>query len=335
MKHVVVAPDSWGGWATAPQIAARIEAALMAAGHSVEPLPLTDGGEGASLVLASAHPARGVTLAVEGPHGQDVRAIALELEGFTFLESARVVGRAWCSDPATASTVGLGQALRQLDARQDGPLVVGLGGSGTMDGGVGLARGLGLRVDGDLFGVTSLEGPPPLPGRVVQVWCDVTTPLLDSARVYGPQKGADELLVARSTQALRRWVDVVNRWRHGHGLSPVDPNLAQGGAAGGLGWALHALTGARLRPGAAAAARTLGLADALAGADLVITGEGTLDATSLAGKVVGHVLDNAADVRILCGRNETELSAYATDDFPGATRDERFDAALAALAASL
>lgn len=333
--HVLVAPDSWGGWATASAITSRVEAALMAAGHSVEPLPLTDGGEGASLVLATARSARGVTLAVEGPHGQDVRAIALELEGFTFLESARVVGRAWCQDPATASSLGLGQALRQLDARQDGPLVVGLGGSGTMDGGVGLARGLGLRVDGDLYGVTSLEGPPPLPGRVLQVWCDVTTPLLESARVYGPQKGADELLVERTTQALRRWADVVNTWRHRHGLSPVDVGHRHGGAAGGLGWALHALAGARLRPGAQAAARTLDLDAALAGADVVITGEGRLDATSLKGKVVGHVLERHDDVRILCGRNATELSAYATDDFPGDTRDARFDAALAALVASL
>ncbi|MCP4808507.1 MAG: glycerate kinase [Proteobacteria bacterium] len=335
--HVVVAPDSWGGWRTAPAIASRIEAALLSAGHTVEPLPLTDGGEGASIVLASAHPARGVTLAVTGPHGQDVRAIALQLDGFTFLESARIIGRAWCSDAATASSVGLGEALGQLDRRQDGPILVGLGGSGTMDGGLGLAQGLGLHVVGGpgLADITSLSGPVPLPGRLLQVWCDVTTPILDSARVYGPQKGADAFTIERTSRGLAHWVDVVNAWRHGHGLPFVPASLPHGGAAGGLGWALHALLGASLRPGADAAARTLDLDATLSMADVVVTGEGRLDATSLAGKVVGTVLSRHDDVRILCGRNDTELSAYATDDFPGATRDQRFDAALAALVASL
>ena len=334
---VLVAPDSWGGFASAPEVARRVAEALEECGHEVVQLPMTDGGEGAALALRGL--SRGASaLAVTGPHGQDARPLALRLPGATFLESARVVGRRWCQDPLTASSIGLGEALRRLDATSDGPLVVGLGGSGTMDGGLGLARGLGLVLEGvegahpaaaDLERVEALRGPPPLPGRLVQVWADVRTPLLESARVFGPQKGADELSIERVTRGLAHWQQVLAAWRRRHDLPELPAGRVFGGAAGGLAYALEALVGARVVSGAAAAARALELDRHVAEAEAVVTGEGRFDATSQQGKVVGEVLARAPEAWVFCGGSELERDRLvACDALPGIDREARFEAGL-------
>lgn len=334
---ILVAPDSWGGFASAPAIARRVGEALREAGHEVVELPLTDGGEGAALALKGLSTGA-FALAVSGPHGQDVRPLALRMDGHTFLESARVVGSRWCDDPIQASSFGLGEALRRLDANRDGPIVVGLGGSGVMDGGLGFARGLGLTLEGvdspfpsaaDLERVSAVRGPPPLPGRLVQVWADVRTPFLESARAFGPQKGADELGIARVRHGLAHWGEVLAAWRRRHDLPELPIDRVYGGAAGGLAYAMEALLGARVVPGARAAARALSLGEHITKADRVVTGEGRFDRTSLAGKVVGEVLERAGDAWVFCGQTLVERErVVACEDLDGFDRDARFEAGL-------
>lgn len=349
---VVLAPDSWSGFRSANRVAAEAAERWDFVDELVQ-LPMTDGGQDATLALKEL--SSGVlSLEVDAPLEDDrVTALALRLrQGGCFLESARVLGRALCEDPSRAGSQGLGQALRQLE-RQDGLLIVGLGGSGTMDGGLGLAHGLGLHLSGlqglpgaaQLGRVQALHGRAPLQDRLVAVWADVETPLLDSARVFGPQKGADELFIERNTRELEHWAGLVNAWRVRQGRAPLPLDLPRGGAAGGLAWALAALLDAHLLPGARAAGRALGLDDALRGADVLVTGEGRFDATSLQGKVVGHVLDRARALGVqrrvvLCGSRDPQVQPegveiLSCDELFGDSREMRYQSALDQLATTL
>jgi len=204
------------------------------------------------------------------------------------------------ADPLGAQTTGLGEVLgRALDAGA-GRILVGLGGSAATDGGTGALAALGARFldaagrplppgGGALAGLarTDLSGLRPPPPGGVTCLTDVTAPLLGSygaAAVFGPQKGADRTQIARLEAGLARLAEVLGG----------DPGAPGAGAAGGTGYGLAAAWGAVLAPGAAELARLTGLDRALAEADLVITGEGTFDATSLTGKTCGTVLAAAA-----------------------------------------
>ncbi len=288
---------------------------------------MADGGEGTSLVLlgAGAKALQGVL--VRGPDGNRVRAPVCDLDGVTFLESARVIGMTVLGPDSQAldrSTWGLGEALTLAGINREGPLVVGLGGSATVDGGLGLAQGLGLqledgqgrRLDGvgtarDLGRVQRLHGDPPLAFQVVQAWADVRTPLVDSIRLYGPQKGVSAEDIAPVADDLAHWADVINRWRQELRQREVPTSVPGGGAAGGLGFALMGLLDARLVPGSRNVARVIDLPQTLRGADVVLTGEGCFDDTSLAGKVVGEVVQIAramgtAQVGVLAGQATLE-----------------------------
>jgi glycerate kinase len=189
---------------------------------------------------------------------------------------ALVAGR---NDPLRATTSGTGELLRAaLDAGVR-RVVVAVGGSATTDGGLGALEAL----DFDLRGAD------------VVVACDVTTTFVDAARVFGPQKGADSAAVSELERRLERLAD---RYREARG---VDVRALPGaGAAGGLAGGLAAY-GARLVPGAALVADVVGLRDALRAAALVLTGEGRVDETSFAGKVVGHVVDEARELGVPVG----------------------------------
>ncbi len=304
--RVVVAPDSWSGFAPALSVARTVADALSPAGLRPTLVPMADGGEGTSLVLlsAGASPLPGVL--VRGPEDQRVRAPVCDLNGVTFVESARVIGLGLVHGEGSAldrSSYGLGEALTLAGVNREGPLVVGLGGSATLDGGLGMAQALGLRLEDaqgrTLSGVPSaralsrvdrLHGDPPLAFQIVQGWADVRTPLVDSATQFGAQKGATAPEIAAVTDGLSRWADVVNTWRQELGQREVPRDVVSGGAAGGLGFALVGLLDARLVSGARAVARAVGLPRALRGAGAVVTGEGRYDPTSLDGKVVGEVL---------------------------------------------
>jgi glycerate 2-kinase len=303
--RVIVAPDSFKGSIGAAAAAAAIGAGWRSArpGDEVTALPLADGGEGTLDVLAAAQEGcRWHTALVSGPATGAVAASWLELPGNVHvLELASAAGLTLLSppQPMTAHSYGVGELIRHaLDAGAK-RVVIGLGGSACTDGGSGALAALGARFQ-DAAGAelprggaalarlarVSLAGLRPPPPGGAECLTDVRAPLLGrdgAAVVFGPQKGASPSEVAELEQGLTRLASLA-------GGRPDEPGA---GAAGGAGYGL-AIWGARLRPGAAQIAEVAGLPAALAGADLVITGEGTYDATSLAGKVTGTVLDLAA-----------------------------------------
>jgi glycerate kinase len=299
--RVVVAPDSFGGWRGAPAVALRIAGRLKAAGLTPVLLPQGDGGEGSAEALAPVALAA-VALPATGPLGGRRGALCPVLPGpRLFVESAHALGPPNDETRASwASCSSRGLATLLLDAHRAArdhraELVMGLGGSATVDGGLGLALGLGLRAEdaqgrpvrgggaGALSLVRALKGAPPTVRP--QVWADVRTPLRDAIRCYGAQKGVRTESEPALTRDLLHFADVLRRWS-GRALPDALPG---GGAAGGVGFALAALTGAELEPGAEAFAHVSRLRRALATCDAVVTGEGRLDDTSLEGKVVGTV----------------------------------------------
>ena len=211
---------------------------------------------------------------VHGPLGEPVDA-EWGLRGDTaVIEMARASGLALVAgrnDPLRATTFGTGELLRAALDSGVRRAIVAVGGSATVDGGLGALEAL----DFDLRGAD------------VVVACDVTTPFAEAARVFGPQKGAGAAAVAELERRLGRLAD---RYRDARGVDVRD--LPGAGAAGGLAGGLAAY-GARLVPGAALVADVVGLRDAVRATSLVLTGEGRVDATSFAGKVVGHVLGEA------------------------------------------
>jgi glycerate kinase len=218
-----------------------------------------------------------------------------------------------------AQTTGLGELLgRALDAGV-GRILVGLGGSASTDGGTGALAALGARFldaggrplapgGGALADLAAVDlgGLRAPPGGGVICLTDVTAPLLGprgAAAVFGPQKGADGAQIARLEAGLAKLAGVLGG----------DPAASGAGAAGGTGYGLAAAWGAVLTPGAAELCRLAGLDRALADADLVITGEGRFDETSLTGKTCGTVIAAAAvagvPVAVVAGQASDGLTA--------------------------
>lgn len=302
--RIVIAPDALKGGPSAAQAAEAIAAGWRSRrDDELVVMPLADGGEGTLDALASAVVgARRHVVAVTGPDGRPVDAPYLLLpDGGAVVELAATSGLPLMRalDPLGAHTTGLGEAIAAaLDAGAD-RLSIAVGGSATTDGGTGALTVLGLRlIDGDGDGLPAgggalrrlatvdaagLRAPPP---GGVEVLTDVTTVLTGpqgAAAVFGPQKGADADEIAELDAALTRLAEVL-------GGRPDEPGA---GAAGGTAYGFATLWDAELRAGSSAIAAHAGLRAALETADLVITGEGSLDATSFAGKVVGTVVTEA------------------------------------------
>jgi glycerate kinase len=274
--RVVAAPDKFRGTATASEIAAAVCAAADTAAWDCLAVPMADGGEGT--LEAFGGPNRITT--VTGPLGDPVEA-DWRFDGQTaVIEMARAsglecVGGADENDPLAASTYGTGELIGVALDRGAQRVIVGLGGSATTDGGLGALRAL--------FPLQRLRGVE------VLVACDVRTRFTDAAHVFAGQKGASDAQIEMLTRRLERLVQV---YVDDHGVDVAD--LEGGGAAGGLAGGLAAI-GAELVPGFELVADEVDLPTAVESADLVITGEGMLDSDSLDGKVVGGVLDLAAE----------------------------------------
>ncbi|WP_375422854.1 glycerate kinase [uncultured Friedmanniella sp.] len=299
--RVLVSPDKFKGSLTAVEAAEAIATGLRRGrpGVQVVTLPVADGGEGTvDAVVAAGYEAR--TVRVTGPTGQPVEAV-FALSGTTaVVELAEASGLRRLPDgvpaPLTATTYGTGELARAaLDAGAR-RIVLGIGGSATTDGGAGLAQALGVHfLDAagaelapggaalaDLHHVDVSGLDPRLSGVEVVLASDVDNPLVGpegAAAVYGPQKGATASDVALLDAALRHYADCLQR-----DLGVAVAAVPGAGAAGGAGAGALAFLGARAEPGIALVLRTVGFADALVGSDLVVTGEGSLDAQSLAGK---------------------------------------------------
>lgn len=316
--RVIVAPDSLKGTVSAQDAARAIAEGWrhVRAEDSVLLNPMADGGEGTLDAVESSHPgAVRHQAVVRGPQTRSVRAEWLMLaDGTAVIEMAQSSGLPLVNelDPLGAHTFGVGELIAAaLDAGAE-RLVVGLGGSASTDGGTGALAALGARFldadgapirlgGGGLAAVERIElddlRPPPVRGVVCL--SDVTSPLLGdrgAAAVFGPQKGADAAQVRELEAGLARLAALL----HDGGAQPGD------GAAGGTSFGLRAAWGAELRPGAHELAALTGLAAELAADDILITGEGRFDRTSLEGKVVGHLLQLAqsrgATVRIVAGQ---------------------------------
>ena len=274
---VLCCPDKFRGSLTAFDAADALAAGVERTGRAALRMPLADGGEGTLDVLCP-DPRDRHRATVTGPLGKPVEAEWGMLDDTAVVEMARASGLALldeANDPLRATTRGTGQLIRAALDEGAPRVIVAVGGSATVDGGLGALEAL----DFDLGGAD------------VVVACDVTTTFVDAARVFGPQKGADPDAV---DELERRLTELAERYA----ARGVDVRaLPGGGAAGGLAGGLAAI-GARLAPGAALVAEIAGLRSALSAASLAITGEGRFDATSLAGKVVGHVLEQARELQV-------------------------------------
>ncbi|GHJ06504.1 glycerate kinase [Micromonospora humidisoli] len=316
--RVLLCPDKFAGTIEAPEVAAAVAAGWREVADADELLirPLADGGPGFVTVLAGALDGRRVPVPTVDPLGRPVSGeILLTADGVGYLESAQACGLHLLSaaerDPKATTSYGLGALVAAAVEHGARTVVVGLGGSGTNDGGAGLFAALGATPLDDagralpyggaaLTAVAALDGVPRLRGATLVAATDVDNPLLGlhgASSVYGPQKGADRADVLLLDAALERWAAVLERDLPG--CPPGLGTLPGGGAAGGLGAAILAL-GGRCESGIDLVGRAIGLEAALDDCDLVITGEGSFDHQSLRGKVVAGVAGAARDRGVPC-----------------------------------
>ena len=310
--RVVIAPDKFAGTVTAAQAAAGIARGWDSRhpGDELCQLPMSDGGPGFLAVLGAALPSsETLEVTATDPLGRPILAGVLLHEGAAYVESAQAVGLHLLAeaerDPERTTSAGLAALLEAALGSGAPRIVVGLGGSATNDGGRGLIETLTAR--GSLPALRAVD---------LVIATDVGNPLLGPAgatAVFGPQKGADREAVARLEGLMQRWVAEL------HGLDAV-AGQPGAGAAGGLGAALLWL-GARREPGAALIADVIGLEAAMQDADLVVTGEGAYDITSLRGKVVAAVAAAAARAALPCvvvagqvGVGQREAAAHGVDE---------------------
>ncbi len=281
MTTALVCPDKFRGTLTAVEAAAAMARGLHAAGFDdVVQLPLADGGEGTLDALLASRGGSHRQATVTGPLGDPVVAEWGVLTGGTaVVEMATASGLALMItdvDPLRASTRGTGELIAAAIRSGAREVIVGVGGSATTDGGLAALEVLGWTL-----------------GRTkVSVACDVSTRFLDAAKVFAPQKGASEAQVALLARRLARLAEEYER-RTGVDVREIPGGGAAGGLAGGL-----AAIGAQLEPGFDVVAGAVGLEDAFEDVELVVTGEGRLDAASFEGKVVGGVLEWAGDAGV-------------------------------------
>ena len=283
--RVLIAPDKFAGTLTAVEAAEAIATgwAKRAPDDELDLAPMSDGGPGFVDVLASALDGQLHALTVSGPHGEPTPATLLLVGDTAYVESAQACGRHLTHDPETATTFGVGELVRAAIDAGAARIVVGLGGSGTNDGGAGLLAALGAEprdalVRGPL-GLADLTSVtlPQIDAELVAA-SDVDNPLtglFGATKTYGPQKGLAEDRLPFLDGLLQRLAEVTDR----------RIALEKGaGAAGGLGFALM-LLGAERTSGIDLVADALDLRARAARADLVITGEGAFDFSSRSGKV--------------------------------------------------
>lgn len=310
MRKILIAPDSFKGTLTASEVCAAVSASATAVFPecSVISLPIADGGEGSvDCVLAACGGARRRCIAA-GPLFAPIEAYYGRLaDGSAIVETAACAGLSLMREPSpiTSTTYGVGELI--LNAAQNGAkrIVVGLGGSVTNDGGCGMAAALGVRfykrdgapfvpVGGTLGEIARIdvsEKSGYLSGVEIIAMCDVKNPLYGSrgaAHIFGPQKGASPADVEALDAGLRNLAAVV---RSSLGLDAAE--LPGAGAAGGMGYGMHVFLNARLQSGVDTVLDLVCFDELVRDADLVVTGEGKLDAQSGMGKAVGGVAARA------------------------------------------
>jgi glycerate kinase len=319
--RLLVAPQEFKGTLTAVQAAEAIASGLTAAfpAAEVDLLPMADGGPGTLDALLAARGGQRFRAAAHDPLMRPIEAEwGVLANGTAVVECAAASGLLRLGpdelDPLRATSYGTGELLAAALARGCRHVVVGLGGSAANDGGAGMAAALGYRLldragrdlppgGAALLDLERIDTKGVLAALRETHWLaatDVTNPLCGpegASAVYGPQKGARPEDIDLLDRALRRLADVVRR-----DLGVDVLSLAGGGAAGGLGAGVVAFLGGELRPGAALVAEAAGLEERIAGADVVLTGEGRLDAQTAYGKAPSFVArsSRAAGRPVVC-----------------------------------
>jgi len=304
--RILFAPDKFKGSLTAPEAAAFMASGWQRAWPEcrTDIHPVADGGDGTLEVVQAVSGGTRYTDAARDARGRKISAAWLwDGESATaWIESALVCGLAPLApgdrDPLTATTAGLGDLLRAAVHRGATRVILCLGGSATNDAGCGMAAAAGWRfLDGEgrefhplpahLPQLARLAPPTVAPAVDVIALADVRNPLLGpngASRTYGPQKGASPADVEQLESALAHLTDIARR-----DLGAPDPSTPGAGAAGGLGYGVMTFFGGRIKSGFDTIAELTGLAEAIAAADLVVTGEGRLDAQTGAGKAPAGV----------------------------------------------
>ncbi|EGR4209806.1 glycerate kinase [Vibrio cholerae] len=322
---VVIAPDSFKESLTAKQVCDAIQAGLARVWHDAKfvAIPVADGGEGTVQSLVDATQGRLVEVKVMGPQGKRVEAFygmlgdnqtaVIEMAAASGLHHVPLAQR----DPKLTTSFGTGELIRHALDQGVTKLIIGLGGSATNDGGVGMLAALGARftnADGDPIQLTGgglrelthidlQDFDPRLQNCDILVACDVNNPLCGdkgASAVFGPQKGATPEDVQLLDGALRQFGLLTEKV-----TGKMVLESAGAGAAGGMGAALLAYTQAILRPGIEIVLETVQLAHQVIDADLVITGEGRIDSQTVHGKTPMGVAKVAkrfdVPVLALCG----------------------------------
>ena len=314
--NVLLAPDSFKGTLSATEVCELLKSVICKAtpDATVTSLPIADGGEGTVDAFLQIFGGERITVRVHSPLLRDIDAdYAILPDGTAVFETAAASGIAIESvnDALRASTLGTGELLRDALDRGCKKLLLGLGGSATTDGGTGLLAALGARFfdsDGNdlLPGGGALEGlrSMDLSGfdkRLAQtdltVLCDVENPLFGAtgaAAVFAPQKGADATQVELLDRGLRRLAEVSAKT-----LGKDAANEKGAGAAGGLGFACLAFLGGHLTPGIDYILNAAHFSERAKKADLIITGEGKMDAQSLMGKAPFGVAKRSGGTRVI------------------------------------
>lgn len=323
---ILIAPDSFKESLNALEVCRAIKSGFTQvfpdANYTL--LPMADGGEGTSAVLSYALGGRWKEVRVHDPMMQPIIAKYLLLPDATaVIEIAQACGLHLLTvnerNPLSTSSFGVGEMI--ADALDEGAkrIIIGLGGSSTNDAGLGMLMALGIMFydyDGDSLAQGGLQLArlqhiderkfnPKVLDTVFTVACDVTNPLcgeLGASAIFGPQKGANPEQVVMLDNALNNFAIVCNQ----HFNNDKDyQNIAGAGAAGGLGFALMSFCNAQLQSGFDTVAHAVNLAEHIADADLVITGEGKLDAQTAMGKVASGVSQlaktNNKPVIAICG----------------------------------
>ena len=331
--RVLVAPDKFKGSLSAADVAEHLSAGLASAGIESTQLPLADGGDGsvdaAVAVGFTPHP-----VTVAGATGTPQRG-RIAVNGTTaVIEVANTCGLATLPGgrraPLDASSLGMGQAISQALRFRPRRLVLALGGSAGTDGGMGMLAALGFTfADADgrqlracgrtLHQVHTVDSSRAvnLSGIEIVVAGDVTNPLTGpngAAAVYGPQKGADPATVRELDAGLDNLVDAFTR--SGHPQARTVANSPGAGSAGGIGFAAMML-GARMVSGAEYFLDLLDFDGYLAGMDLVITGEGSIDEQTEHGKLLAVLARRAHPVPVIAvaGRNTLSRNRWAPTGF--------------------
>ena len=312
MKKCLIVPDSFKGTLSATEICEIEKAAVKRHFPKCEvvTIPIADGGEGTVDCFLYALDAEKVVVDTTGPYGEPIQAYYARIGGKAILEMASVAGLPFVErigrlNPAKTTTYGLGALIHHAVEAGCREIVIGLGGSCTNDGGVGMARALGTvfydekdepfaPASDELIRISRIDNSRTeelLDGVRITGMCDIDNPMYGetgAAYVFAPQKGADAEMVKLLDQNLRALAEAIDQ-----SLGKDVSGLPGAGAAGALGAGIVAFLGGHLRSGIDTVLNLVEYEKLLAGADMVFTGEGRIDAQSLRGKVVIGVAKRA------------------------------------------